>query len=447
MKIHKNIFAFVLLIFVVILSGCTSSESSNESQNNKDDEAVKILFPTHYVGTHPVAPYIAGVVNQFNEKYKGQYEVVIEEVPGDDGYVQKLKLWNATDNFPPIILLGRDASTAKVIIENDKILDLKPFIEASPEWKSTVTDDSLKYNTVNGKVVGAPAISDRYIAMFYNKEYFEKAGIDQFPTTWEEFWDACQKLQAAGITPVSLNTQGDGWTTGLIHEAMIASKPGGLEFLSQKFPTNFENDFFIETSKDIAKLFSYSTTDAIGADVNMSLNNFISGKTAMVANGPWFIAQMSDPKSAPEGFVDKVGVALFPGDTVVSLDGSLYGYAITKGHPEEVVEGAAEFLKFESSPEIQKQKMIMLGGIAPNVELSDEEIAKLSRLDTELRELVNSQMKQALPLYQTNWATSVIHEAIPKQLPQLVLGEITAEEYAKILEEAAKKFEQSTSGE
>ena len=46
--------------------------------------------------------------------------------------------------------------------------------------------------------------------MFWNPELFAEAGIEKFPETWEEFWDCCDRLQANGITPLGLHTEGTG---------------------------------------------------------------------------------------------------------------------------------------------------------------------------------------------------------------------------------------------
>ena len=45
--------------------------------------------------------------------------------------------------------------------------------------------------------------------MFLNPELFAEAGIEKFPETWEEFWDCCDRLQANGITPLGLHTEGN----------------------------------------------------------------------------------------------------------------------------------------------------------------------------------------------------------------------------------------------
>ena len=45
------------------------------------------------------------------------------------------------------------------------------------------------------------------VGFFYNKQLFEQAGIDSAPTTYEEFTDVVDKLNAAGIVPLTVGAQ------------------------------------------------------------------------------------------------------------------------------------------------------------------------------------------------------------------------------------------------
>lgn len=65
-------------------------------------------------------------------------------------------------------------------------------------------DDILFYENgrgTDGNLYVLP-LSVSYCGMIYNKQAFKNAGIDQVPMTVDEFYAVCDKLQAAGITPV-----------------------------------------------------------------------------------------------------------------------------------------------------------------------------------------------------------------------------------------------------
>lgn len=78
-----------------------------------------------------------------------------------------------------------------------------------------------------------------HINWFYNKTLFEKAGVEP-PTTWAEFVEACDKLQAAAITPVAANYmwQVPQWVTSIYFDQYninwvetVRAKPGDWNFV------------------------------------------------------------------------------------------------------------------------------------------------------------------------------------------------------------------------
>jgi ABC-type glycerol-3-phosphate transport system substrate-binding protein len=68
-------------------------------------------------------------------------------------------------------------------------------------FNDTFYPATLQNFTVAGKVYGLPNDAAP-IVLWYNRELFQKAGVD--PTKiqyWDDFVDAVKKCQAAGITP------------------------------------------------------------------------------------------------------------------------------------------------------------------------------------------------------------------------------------------------------
>ena len=157
-------------------------------------------------------------------------------------------------------------------------------------------------------------------------------------------------------------------------------------------------------------------------------------------NGPWMIGDFRDPSKAAPDFGDKVGVALYPGAVAVDDTGRQLGdYAVAHGHPPEVTDAAVEFIKWMNSAEVVRQRVIRLGSVAPNLQLSDEELASLDPLGAELIRLVQEHQAPILPNYQGQWNTLIQNETIPQGLPQLALGNITAEQFLTTLTEAARE--------
>ena len=78
------------------------------------------------------------------------------------------------------------------------------------------------------------------IGYFYNKDLFKQAGITEPAKTWDEFFQQCDKLKAAGITPLSMDTADSAWVTQLWMGAMVGTESdAGLEFMNTMNPTDY----------------------------------------------------------------------------------------------------------------------------------------------------------------------------------------------------------------
>lgn len=103
----------------------------------------------------------------------------------------------------------------------------------------------------------------RLFRVFWNRELFEQAGISRFPETWEEFWKCCEKLKAAGITPLALHTEGTAWAAMLLATAEVAGSEEGAAFMKQLYPDTYQNEPGLEIAGTLKKLFQYTTRGCI----------------------------------------------------------------------------------------------------------------------------------------------------------------------------------------
>ena len=422
-----------ILLAVTLLLGTTALA----------DEPIKVTILQAIGGNDTNVELHRALKEQFKEWTGGKYELAVEEIPGVTvDVITKLKLLNAANNLPAIVVhLQQEPAFRDLMANNGRLLDLKPYFDADEAWQSTALPRSVKFNTdENGKMYTAPHTTDSYTGIYYNKEIFAQAGIEHFPTTWDEFWDACEKIKALGIAPLSLHTTETGWCPMLLATAYVASLgEGGMAFLNEYFPSNFNNEYMLAMAECLQKLFQYTTGDAIGGTYSLAANNFSAGKTAMIANGPWMIEGLYDPSYAPEGFADKVGYEPYPEGFMMSNEGEGYGVAISMDVPEEERLGAIEYLKFLATPEVIRQEMLVEGSMTNLVTLTDEQLAGVKGVMKEYF-LAVSKCKATLPEYQGKWDPVVQTEVIEQELPNLATGLITPQEFVDKMTEGAQRY-------
>jgi ABC-type glycerol-3-phosphate transport system substrate-binding protein len=211
---------------------------------------------------------------------------------------------------------------------------------------------------------------------FYNKELFTKAGIDTFPTTWDELFSACDKLKAAGVkTPFTYGTGGQALGGGFypwydVSYLMMYLQPADWKKLyTGEIPWT---DPTVQAQFDKwGSLFTKGCTNSDVLTNQDSIAQFEAGEAAMTMEGTWQIAEFQ------EKLGDKVDVFVPPfSDTpikgIVEFSGD--GLAMTnysKNKPQ-----AAAFLAFMASDE--GQKIIAAAGIIPDKTgfSSDQRMAK-----------------------------------------------------------------------
>lgn len=390
-------------------------------------EVIQIDYPTFMCGTASVAGWFQERCQAFNEQYAGKYEIVVEEIPNTQDYVDKMKVLYSSDSLPDVVNTG---GYNIIDMMQDKLVDLTPYVDE--EWRSTMSDIGIAVNSRDGKLYGIPS-TRQLVGYFYNKDLFAQAGIEAPAKTWDEFFEQCEALKQAGIVPMSMDTADSGWCTSLFLGAMTASNETGEEFMNTLQPRDYNVPEFIDAVAKVQRLFQeYTTPDSIGGDYAAAANNFQNEITAMIANGPWMVQNFYDTTKCEEGFYEKVGTAMYP-------EGTMYNAAQTGWHvaakTPEKIEAAIEMIKFMTSEESQKLYLEVTGNICDRNLTSDK-----------VYPLVNEVIENAavstynINDYQSLWYANVVDE-VSVQYPLLAQGEMTPEEFAAALTAAAEKNE------
>jgi raffinose/stachyose/melibiose transport system substrate-binding protein len=381
-------------------------------------------------------------IQKFNEFYAGQYEAVVEWIPGMAEDIRaKLKLLNTAHNLPAVVSnLGAEPGFAELLIRNNRLIDLKPYFDADPEWQRLVFSESVVFNTRDGKMYTAPGGTSNYTGIYYNKEHFAQVGINQFPDTWDEFWAACDKLKAAGHTPISLHLTETGWCTMLMATAYLGRSPEGAAFMKQQFPTNFNTPQIIDMLNMIKRLYTYTTRDAQGGNYALAANNFSNENTSMIPNGPWMMESLSDPSFCEPGFDQKVAYAKFPEGIMMGGVGESFGDGVSVDVSEVEQKAAIEWIRFFTiNQDMIRYAGRMSGDYSPLVPLTDADKATFSPPMKTYAEVVPT-IRRVIPSYQSRWDPLTQHEVIETELINFINGAISAQDLAAKMTVAAQRY-------
>lgn len=404
------------------LAGCAGTKKTQIKAKEKEVKIPMILTVDSSTGNKNEQE----VVERFNRAYRGKYYVDVDWVmETEEEYRKNLKRLNVTDDLPAVITdLRMLPSFYQMMVKEGRIENLTPYIENDEEWKSMIEPSVLaSVCEEDGSIYLGPISTAAFACsgVFWNQELFEKAGIQKFPETWEEFWDCCEKLKASGITPLALHTEGTAWAPMLFATAEVADSEEGAVFMKQVYPDTYQNAQGLEIANTLKKLFQYTTDDALHNDFDVSYDNFVSGNAAMIPNGYWMIDQI------PEEMQKKVHFSAFPGNKMVGSP-ETFGWAVVSSYSDKVKKGAIEFLKFRTKLN-KEQKEELLNG-------------KERRENPLLNDYLTAYTKepQIVPNYQVKWNSLLQEEVLGEAIPELVKGKITPEEFTQIEDKSIRQF-------
>jgi raffinose/stachyose/melibiose transport system substrate-binding protein len=450
-KLRKALALLVTLTLAASATACSKpstqtkdSEVSSVSEDQASDaaeevkeikEPVEISYATFMVGAHASAAAEKEVIDAFNQEYEGKIKVVIEELPSDDAYVNKMKTLAASKSLPDVVM-GKNG-IRELAIANGQAVDILPFLTADADWSAYVGEGAIDYNKTDDGKLYSIANQQQLIGYFYNKDMFEKTGITP-AKTWDEFMSNNEKLKAAGFTPLALMTGENAWTTNLWLAAMIGTDgETGKEFMNTTYPDTYNNTSVVNGLTMLQKcLQDYTTPDAIGAIYANAANNFLQENTAIIANGPWMCPDFSDVTKAKEGLQDRVGVALYPNNGIIAQ--YEVGYVLcTNGKSQEEQDAALEFLKFKTNKFAQGVFLEKAGALplTPNVPISDEYKAA-NPIVADLIKL-SGEAEYSFGNIDNNAYSGVVAE-FSIRYPELAFNDITAEDMATSLTKAAE---------
>lgn len=400
-----------------------------ETSPTQPQQLVELRLLTPQIGEHPESPWLTKTVDAFNELNKGAIQISIDGVAGE-AVDKKLATDAASDSMPDLFILNADSARFNLMADSGRVTDLTPYLQADTALRDRIDADSAKaYTDKNGQLLGLP-YAKGYLGIFYNKALFDAAGVTAFPSTWDAFVSDCDKLVASGVAPLSLMTGENSWTTMLLLSHILGTTPEGRQWLTYTPETaQFNEPALINAVAMLQPMLSkYTTGDAIGATYAVAANNFLNGKTAMIANGPWMIGEFSNPDTALPGLDQNVIYALAPGGGVIQMENIAYG--IGSKTPEKK-DAAFKFLQYLATDAVYAE-FINVSGNAPCIDV-DSSLLTLNPINAAfVPQAIEAPMRYG---QFSNAVKPAVSDSLGQLLPDLASGALTPEAFVQRLQE------------
>ena len=304
-------------------------------------------------------------VDRFNKDYEGVYHVTPVTTNLEE-YYTKLNALVASGQTPDVFIVS-PGPNLDVYVEPGVTADLTDYLKADG-WMDTFNggEGAFSQQTYDGKIYAVP-LNIAAACVFYNTEMFANAGIDTMPTDWDGMLDACQKLQDAGYTPITISA-GTAWCLSMLAGYLCDSEGVDIDALNNGTASWLDDNVVTATNK-MLEISKYFQPTAAGDTNDVATANFYNEEAAMLIQGSWAIAQING--SNPE-FEDKCGVFAFPGTDgrVIAKSDSLAMSSTTK-YPE----AAIAFMKYFTDDTAQKYTAEIGGKIPVTNVAYDESVA------------------------------------------------------------------------
>ena len=423
----KRIFSALLAaaLSLSLLAGCGSTSGSTASSAADGPQRYSTVFYDVFDTVTQVIAYCDSE-EEFTRQMDALHTDLLE-------YHRLYDIYNDYDGVVNVKTINDNAGVAPVQVD-DKILGMLELARQMYDttngkaYKDVVIPSmiSLAGSLFDGKTMCIPYIPQAFM-IFCNKGLLEECGVTEYPQTWEELMDACEKVKAAGHIPVTTDSN---YCTSWVGYYMSRRLGNDRVMELAKDSSQWASE---QGVKDTAEAIAYMAAKGY-FDPNIESNVYpaaqqdmvISENVAMYINGTWLPNEVA--ATTPDDF--KWGAFAFPEvpNGVEGTEGgcySTYAIAVNKDCDDAATQAAVEFIVYLTTSEWDQEFTNQANAIPMNVDhvwpenLADAQVvlnSYTSRYPSQTAIITNSDSKQ------------IIADACLK----LMGGSISADEFVKM---------------
>lgn len=399
----------------ILLSAAMAATMIPATAVMADDEVVLSVFDAHAYGL---------------DEYAEMVEAFEAEHPGVTIEVQ-----HAANDSTTLLQSRVNSGEIPDVFDVESGTSAKMYYEYAYVWTedtdvtSLFQEDALETGRdEDGEIKSLPWTYEN-MGLLYNKDLFEQAGIETLPTTIDELEEACQKLDAAGITAFAMPAK-ETWVLAQLathfmidksldaegtNEALIS---GELQFADLP---HWQNLF-----RFLDLCLEYGPDKPLEVDWETAENMLANGEAAIIHMGDWC-------QSVLDSFNPDANLAFLPcpvgdgAEDATVLSSCNWTYIVNKD--SENLELAKEYCEYILTSEMGQYWMCEGVGAVPGVKTDKEVVGALA-----------NDAKNYISAGQTNgW----IHTIAPTSysdicgpyLQAYMMGEMSADEVTQLFQE------------
>ncbi len=318
-----------------ILAGCGNRSNEDGSESEGSDGVLTVGFWGSSGEDKAVKASLEGV----EDAVEGVAEVKLEQYSTVDDFYSKLPGQVAAGTAPDIVIATNEQHLQ--LIADGALASLDEY-DFDLSGYATNAIEAWQYE---GSQYGIP-ITAATSTFAINTDMWEEAGLGEYPTTWEEVYEAAKVLTKDGVAGICIdagnifhptqymNSFGGGWKDG--SEINSEENIAGLEYIFKMF-----DEGLAVTAKD--------------AGMTWDGEVFAGEKCAMSTGGTWYVNTMKE--SAPDVNYTFIPMPGGNGNTGCTLH--TYGIAVVSGTEDEEI--AANVAYYMSRQEAQEARAEMIG--------------------------------------------------------------------------------------
>jgi multiple sugar transport system substrate-binding protein len=426
----KSMLLFFVLLFV--LSACAPKQAVDQPADSQqpaaaDDaavnaeeaessdpsgEVVHLTFWNNWEGVN--GEVVTELVERFNESHPG---IVVENV--FQPYAETMTLYQTSivSGTTPD-LAAADLIWIPQLVASDGVEPLDAYMADDADFDIDNFYPMLaEYDVIEGSRYAVP-MSTNNMQLIWNKDLFEKAGLDPEvpPTTWAEMQDMAEQCADPdnGVVGFEFFTQPTG--EGITWQFQVWLWAAGGEFL------NADNTQAAFNTPEGLEALTYVSDMLAGEGSEPGpWGLFGEQKACMQLDGSWLFGYRKD---APFDW----GIAAVPAPENGTTASNVGGEHIFMFKNTEYKAECWEFIKYMTSTEIQKEWDMRTGFLPVRESVGDSEDYLQWVNETEPRMMP---FVEGMPYAHTRPAThkyNEISDAFSREIQMALLGEVTPQE-------------------